>query len=611
MKKYIAMSMVAAFVVSNVSASDLSNVPMAKTYPMDTVAQTAPKVTTAVVKKETVDEPVKKVAKVTPTVDYEAKIKKLEKSLSSLKKSFAKVKAHDAKDNIKFGVDLRTAMDKIEYKTANGNTFKNDSLFSNRLWINMAYSPSDNMVFKGQLSYNKAYGASPKMIMGMNQRGSAHSYDVFDWVTNETLTDDSIKLKEAYWLYMNDHFLGTDVGWTASFGRRPSVNGFLISLRDDDKPSSPVGHIINMEFDGASFKFKLDKVTGIEGMSFKTCFGRGLTNARARFNMDAAMDGDPTNDFHSYGDYSKDKNTLKDIDLAGFIFVPYDNGQYKVLTTYYRAFNLPGFVMADPAMIDDTAPAGSNTGMMSMYDVDGDGIKDTMGVNSRYVNLKNLGDMDGAAISILVDGIGDGISDFLDDTKFFASFAWSKSMPDNSINSINTNAFMQQVGGMMQANGMTQADAIEAIMQNLPNMTPQQMGAMMQKEGMLGSNEDETGTSYWVGLQWPCLLVDGARVGAEFNHGSKYWRSFTYGEDTLIGSKMATRGDAYEAYYILPLTKGFSAELRYTKIEYDYTGSQGFFGASGVPMTMKEAIAFGMDPIEEAEDIRLSFRYRF
>jgi hypothetical protein len=550
--------------------------------------------------KESTAAPVK-VAKAAPTVNYDAKIKKLENSIKKLKKSLSSVKAHGAKDNIKLTADLRTSMDKLEYKTANGKTYKNDSLFSNRLWINMAYAPSKNMVFKGQLSYNKAYGASPKVMMGMNQRGSAHSYDVFDWVTNETLTDDSIKLKEAYWLYMNDTFLGTNVSWTASFGRRPSVNGFLVSLRDDDKPSSPVGHIINMEFDGASFKFKLDKVTGIDGMSFKTCFGRGLTNARARFNMDAAMDSNPTNDFNSFGDYSKDKNTLSDIDLAGFIFVPYDNGQYKILTTYYRAFNLPGFVMADTAMLN---PNAYNTGMMAIND-SGNIIL------NRNVSLKNLGDMDGAAVSMLIDGIGDGISDFLDDTKFFASFAWSKSMPDNRINAVNTNTLMHQIGSIMQSNGLSKEEAIKTMMANIPNMNQEQVGSMIQKEGMLGSNDDKIGTSYWLGLQWPCVLVDEARIGVEFNHGSKYWRSFTYGEDTLIGSKMATRGDAYEAYYILPLTKGFSAELRYTKIEYDYTGSQGFFGGSGVPMTMNEAKAFGMDPIEEAEDIRISFRYRF
>jgi hypothetical protein len=237
MKKYIVMSMAAALVISTLGADE-------------SVAQS--------------DETAK-----ASSVDYGKKIEKLEKSLKRLKKQLTAVKAHDAQDNIKFGADLRTSVDRLEYKTASGKTYKNSSLFSNRLWINMAYAPSDNIVFKGQLSYNKAYGASPKMQMGMNQRGSAHSYDVFDWVTNETLTNDTLKVKEAYWLYMNDTFLGTNVNWTASFGRRPSVNGFLISLRDDDKPSSPNGHVINMEFDGGSFKFGLDKVTGVNGMSFK------------------------------------------------------------------------------------------------------------------------------------------------------------------------------------------------------------------------------------------------------------------------------------------------------------------------------------------------------
>lgn len=570
MKKYIVMSMAAALVISNLAADE-------------TVAQTEDAV------KAT-------------SVDYGAKIEKLEKSLKRLKKQLTAVKSHDAQDNIKFSADLRTSVDRIEYKTAAGKTYKNSSLFSNRLWLNMAYAPSDNMIFKGQLSYNKAYGASPKMQMGMNQRGSSHSYDVFDWVTNETLTNDSLKVKEAYWLYKNDTFLGTNVNWSASFGRRPSVNGFLISLRDNDEPSSPNGHVINMEFDGGSFKFGLDKVTGVNGMSFKLCVGRGLTNARARFNMDAAMDNDPTNDFHSLGDYSKDSNTLDDIDLAGFIFVPYDDGQYKVLTTYFRAFNVPGFVMADPAMMN---PNGQNTGMMALYDANNNGVPDTIGVN-KGVQLKNLGDMDGAAISVLVDGIGDGISDFLDNTKFFASFAWSKSMPDNTYNTLDTRALMQQV---------QQAGGLENMMQQMATLTPQQQQGMMQqltkKEGMLGSNDDESGTSYWLGVNVPAMFTDDGILGVEYNHGSKYWRPFTYGEDTLVGSKMAVRGDAYEVYYIQPLLKGFSAEVRYTKLNYDYTGSQGFFGGSGVPMTMDEAKAFGMDPIEEAEDIRLSLRYRF
>jgi hypothetical protein len=97
-------------------------------------------------------------------------------------------------------------------------------------------------------------------------------------------------------------------------------------------------------------------------------------------------------------------------------------------------------------------------------------------------------------------------------------------------------------------------------------------------QGMLGSTEDETGLSYWVGAQWNCLLTDDAKVGVEYNHGDQYWRSFTYAEDTVAGSKMAVRGDAYEFYFTKEIAEGLSFQARYTYMKYDYTGSNGFFG---------------------------------
>ncbi len=606
MKKQIVMSLAAAIMTVNATAGNMDNIPMAKTYPLDykepvkkveKVASSAVKSVAATAKKEVAAAP-------KPAVDYSAKIKKLEKSLKKLKKQLSKVKAHDAKDNIKWSVDFRTAVDRLEYTAASGKEYKNDSLLSNRLWLNMAYAPTTSMIFKGQLSFNKAYGATPANPAnnGFPQRG--FGYDTFDWVLNENLLDDAVRVKEAYWLYMSDSFLGSKMSWTASFGRRPSTDGFLISLREGDKPRSPLGHVINVEFDGGSFKFGLDKVTGVDGMSLKFCFGRGLTNARSRFNMDGG--------FASLGDYAKDKTTLKDIDLAGFIFVPYDNGQYKVMTTYYRGFNVPGFVMADPGMM-----SGSNSGMIA---INPDG---SFGVNPQ-LSMKNLGDQDGAAISLLIDGIGDGISDFLDGTKLFASFAWSKTKPDNTYQTLDMNKMMgaiqQGVQGALQQQGIAQptqaqlqaiqAQVVQGMMQQL-QANPQAAASFVKNEGMLGSNDDETGTSYWVGVNVPVMFTDDGTFGVEYNHGSKYWRPFTYAEDTMIGSKMAVRGDAIEAYYIQPLMKGLSAEIRYTKLNYDYTGSQGFFGAGGTPMTMAEAKAMGMDPIEEAQDIRVSLRYQF
>jgi hypothetical protein len=101
----------------------------------------------------------------------------------------------------------------------------------------------------------------------------------------------------------------------------------------------------------------------------------------------------------------------------------------------------------------------------------------------------------------------------------------------------------------------------------------------------------------------PCLLSDDGRMGIEWNKGSKYWRSMTYGEDTMIGSKIAARGTATEIYWIKPLTKTLTLNLRHTYIDYDYAGSNAFFGKDGDPDMANY--------VSEATDTRISIRYRF
>ena len=436
------------------------------------------------------------------------KIEKLEKTQKKQTKKISKVNKLANKDNIKWDIDFRTAYDNIQYKTVNGNKYSNDALYSNRLWLGMGYAPVSTMLFKGQLGFNKAFGAD------YNQ-GRGSGFDKFDWVVNENLTDDTIKLREAYWLWT------PTVGGlqtTLSIGRRPATNGYLINLRDDDNAKSPMGHIINMEFDGFSGSIKLDKY--ISGSYVKLCLGRGHTNSIARFGTTTGAD------------YSKETTALDNMDMVGVIVKPYDDGQYSVMTKYYRAFNVLGYENVTP-------PASP-------------------------VNLKSFGEMDGAAISAKVEGIGDEINDFLDETIIFASFAWTQTRPKSD----------------------AAADA------------------------MLGSNDKESGTSYWIGTQIPNLT--GGKFGLEYNHGSKYWRPFTYGEDTMIGSKMAVRGSAYEAYWTQPIIdRVFSMQIRYTYLDYDYTGSNGFFGMGGTPISMADAKNLGQDPIETASDLRIYFRYRY
>jgi len=445
--------------------------------------------------------------------ELNAKIAKLEKKQVSNTKGISKVNQLANKDNIKFDVDFRTSYDNISYKTAGGEKESNKALYSNRLWLGMGYAPTDTMVFKGQLSFNKAFGASAFDTTGTPQR--AYGYDAFDWVINETLTDDSLKVREAYWLWTPTT---GDIGWTASVGRRPSTNGFLSNLREDDKSAkSPLGHVINMEFDGASAAILLDKYS--PGLEFKICLGRGLTNAAGWAN--------------STGMNYIENGSLDTADMLGFIVVPYDDGQYSMKGTWYRGFSLPG----------------TNWGTTPMDPTDD--------------YLETTGNMDGAAISFLADGVGDEVNDFLDGTKVFASFAATKSNPDDG------------------------------------------------KE-MLGSEDSQTGYSYWIGTQMPNLT--GGKFGLEYNHGSKYWRPFTYGEDTVIGSKIAVRGSAYEAYWTQPLIKKgsadvFSMQVRYTYLDYDYTGSNAFFGANSNPLNIDNPMA--ADAVKTAQDLRVYFRYRY
>ena len=129
------------------------------------------------------------------------------------------------------------------------------------------------------------------------------------------------------------------------------------------------------------------------------------------------------------------------------------------------------------------------------------------------------------------------------------------------------------------------------------------------------TGESKTGYSYWIGTQFPSLITEDGRWGLEYNHGSKYWRSITYSEDTNIGSKVAARGDAYEAYFTEYLVDDIlSMQVRYTYIDYKYTGSNGFFGSStGSAYEISKILALpeAAYVVDKAQDIRFYIRYKY
>ncbi|MDQ7043023.1 MAG: DUF3373 family protein, partial [Sulfurimonas sp.] len=395
----------------------------------------------------------------------------VEERLADLEESVTDLNKATNGSHLKFGVDYRFAVDNMQYKMAgkdiNGNdTQGNDAFMTNRLWINMNWKATDNLSFTGQLAYNKAFGQ--RSDNNSNSTNPGYNFENFDWIANENAYDDIVRVRSAYFLYRNDTFLGSEIPWTFSIGRRPSTNGHLINLREDDGAASPMGHSINVEFDGLSSKFSLENLIGLEGMYIKLCAGRGLTNASHKFTA---------------APYATDSNANPDIDLLGLIFVPYDNGQYAIGTQYYYANNL----------IDQQ--------------FNGSGIPQDA--------FETVGGLHSFTGNFTMSGIGDEWSDYLDDTFFFVSAAVSITDPKDR--------------------------------------SSESAALGYDPTGMLGSSQSEIGYSAWIGLQMPSLFTEDGKWGVEYNKGSRYWRSITYAEDTNIGSKIATRGDAYEVYFTEPL----------------------------------------------------------
>ena len=115
-------------------------------------------------------------------------------------------------------MDLRSSYDALEYKLHNAPSVDN-GVWSNKLIFGMSAQPASNLVFRGSLGAYKMFGN--------NSSTSMNPYSNMDWYSSETPDDSVIRLREAYFIYMGK--MGS-VPYAASFGRRPSIDGFLTNL---------------------------------------------------------------------------------------------------------------------------------------------------------------------------------------------------------------------------------------------------------------------------------------------------------------------------------------------------------------------------------------------
>jgi len=94
-----------------------------------------------------------------------------------------------------------------------------------------------------------------------------------------------------------------------------------------------------------------------------------------------------------------------------------------------------------------------------------------------------------------------------------------------------------------------------------------------------GKSESKSGDAVWIGGRYGMGPKKEYKVGFEYNHGSKNWVSLTQGSFDVY-NKLATRGNAYEAYFMYVINRYSNIRLGYVDINYDYTKSGWFVGES-------------------------------
>ena len=107
--------------------------------------------------------------------------------------------------------------------------------------------------------------------------------------------------------------------------------------------------------------------------------------------------------------------------------------------------------------------------------------------------------------------------------------------------------------------------------------------------GMLSSDGvgSQSGDSVYAGLKYrlPFAALNNAKIGIEYNQGSQYWWSPTIGSDDPF-NKLATRGSAWEVYYLQPLLEHVLIRVGMLDIDHDYAQ---FGGAPiGEPMEVDQ-----------------------
>jgi len=500
------------------------------------------------------------------------KMMKLEEKLDKLEKAEAKKKAdiqemdqriskneiHTATDKLSFGFELRSRVDSIHYK---------DMLSAPAPVLNGFFSPPP-AGFNGATAQQIQQGMAAMAAAGMVPAPDKQDVD------NNIIYTNRFRLNMKAKINNHLNFAGRMAAYKV-FGDSTGVNfnnGSLNDVAMDGNTTSlphgdtirlerayfnyhrPVGDIpINISLgrrpstEGPPMEYRNYSLEGgsplatiinwqFDGASLN--FGledvTGIPGAALKFCYGLGFEGG----FGNASSLGISTPEVDDVHLAGFIATLYDDDVNSLVFSYARGFNITdGFtgLTVMPFIVSK-----NDSGQFSFTPNSGAFI-------SRMEPTNNIGDWDAASMLFRTN-----FADQFADIDFFVAGSWSHTDPSD----FSKNPFYELMGvGLLSSNGQL---------------------------------ESHNGYSVYTGAIFP--MPFDARLGIEYNYRSKYWFPFTGAEDSLVASKIAARGNVFEAYYIQPIYKdNFFLQLGGQYYDYDYTGSGNPLGA---PVKISEATAF-------------------
>ncbi len=246
----------------------------------------------------------------------------------------------------------------LPYTYTEGYDYSNDILYTNRLRLQMDAKVADSVDFAGRLSMYKVWGDSTGV---QTFNGFPTSINV-DGTTASVPNSDILRVERAYFTWHSDKMY-------LSIGRRPSTGGAPLNLRNDEpRGGTPLGSIINYQFDGATFGWNIS-----EKSTFRLCYGVGFESGFGNA-QELQQPADRLKDASFFGinwDVYKNENVFIQASIArafdvtdgfgGLVVLPVDpvSGQdipAPVVLRYSPSANLGDITWASAVVVGNTGP---------------------------------------------------------------------------------------------------------------------------------------------------------------------------------------------------------------------------------------------------------------